>query len=151
MSKDKAFASDPLGNHAESRCLKWGRHLHPTSRPFFTARTTEYLSDTHERAGAHHMISSQAERFGQAGVPKENISMARETYHFESPDQGPAAFIDSFRRFYGPTMSAFEAAGKNGRVEELYNQLLELAKSQNKSANGGTSIPAVFLRITVSV
>jgi ubiquinone/menaquinone biosynthesis C-methylase UbiE len=91
------------------------------------------------------------ERFGQAGVPTENISMAKDTYHFESSDQGPAAFIDSFRRFYGPTMNAFEAAEKNGKVEELHNQLLELAKSQNKSPNGGTSIPATFLRVTVSV
>jgi SAM-dependent methyltransferase len=91
------------------------------------------------------------ERFGHAGVPRENISMARQTYRFESPDKGPAAFIDSFRRFYGPTMNAFEAAEKNGKVEELHNQLVELAKSQNKSPNGGTSIPAVFLQVTVSV
>jgi ubiquinone/menaquinone biosynthesis C-methylase UbiE len=91
------------------------------------------------------------ERFGQAGVPKENISMAKDTYYFESHDRGPAAFIDSFRRFYGPTMNAFEAAEKNGKVEELQSQLLELAKSQNKSPNGGTCIPATFLRVTVTV
>ena len=29
------------------------------------------------------------ERFGQAGVPKEKISMAKDTYHFVSPRQGP--------------------------------------------------------------
>jgi SAM-dependent methyltransferase len=91
------------------------------------------------------------DRFGQAGVPKEKISMAKDTYYFESHDRGPAAFIDSFRRFYGPTMNAFEAAEKNGKVEELQNQLLELAKAQNKSPNGGTSIPATFLRVTVTV
>ena len=91
------------------------------------------------------------ERFGQAGVPRENISMVKDTYQFISPDKGPAQFIDSFSRFYGPTMNAFEAAEKNGKVEELHNQLLELAKAQNKSPNGGTSIPATFLRVTVSV
>ena len=91
------------------------------------------------------------ERFGQAGVPKEKISMVKDTYHFASPDKSPAHFIDSFRRFYGPTMNAFEAAEKNGKVEELHNQLVELAKAQNKSTNGGTSIPATFLRVTVSV
>ena len=91
------------------------------------------------------------ERFGQAGVPKENISMVRDTYQFVSADKGPALFIDSFSRFYGPTMNAFEAAERNGRVQELHNQLLQLAKSQNKSPNGGTSIPATFLRVTVSV
>ena len=45
-------------------------------------------------------------------------------------------------------MNAFEAAEKNGKVEELHSQLVELAKSQNQSTNGGTSIPATFLRVT---
>jgi hypothetical protein len=59
--------------------------------------------------------------------------------------------IGSFRRFYGPTMNAFEAAEKNGREEELHNQLLELAQAQNQDSNGGTFIPATFLRVTVCV
>jgi ubiquinone/menaquinone biosynthesis C-methylase UbiE len=91
------------------------------------------------------------ERFGQAGVPKEKISMEKDTYHFISADKSPTQFIDLFRRFYGPTMNAFEAAEKSGKVEELHGELLELAKAQNKSANGGTSIPATFLRVTVCV
>jgi hypothetical protein len=89
------------------------------------------------------------ERFGHAGIPEEKISMVKETYHFMSADKNPTYFIDLFRRFYGPTMNAFEAAQTSGRVEELYNQLVELAKAQNKSTNGGTSIPATFLRVTV--
>lgn len=89
------------------------------------------------------------ERFGRAGVPKDKISLARDTYLFHSPDKKPADFIDSFRRFYGPTMNAFEAAEKSGRADELNHQLLELAKAQNRSKNGGTSIPATFLRVTV--
>ena len=91
------------------------------------------------------------ERFGQAGVPKENISMVKDTYSFISPDKSPAEVIESFRRFYGPTMNAFEAAQKSGKVEELHSQLLELAKAQNKSTDGGTSIPATFLRVTVNL
>jgi len=89
------------------------------------------------------------ERFGQAGVPAENISMVKDTYHFLSPDKSPSRFIESFNLFYGPTMNAFEAAQKSGKVEEFHNQLLELARTQNKSRNGGTSIPATFLRVTV--
>ena len=89
------------------------------------------------------------ERFGQAGVASEKISMVKDTYHFISPHKSPTDFIELFRRFYGPTMNAFEAAEKNGEVEELHNQLLELAKVQNKNTNGGTSIPATFLRVTV--
>jgi ubiquinone/menaquinone biosynthesis C-methylase UbiE len=91
------------------------------------------------------------ERFGQAGVPQENITLLKDTFRFTSPDQSPAQFIDRFRCFYGPTMNAFDAAGKNGQAEELYRQLVELAEAQNESQNGGVSIPATFLRITISV
>jgi hypothetical protein len=77
--------------------------------------------------------------------------MVKDTYHFISPDKSPFHVIESFRRYYGPTMNAFEAAEKSGKEEELHNQLLELAKAQNKDTNGGTSIPATFLRVTVNV
>jgi len=89
------------------------------------------------------------ERFGQAGIPPERISMTRETYNFLSPNRGPAEVIDSFRRFYGPTMNAFEAAEKNGKEAELHAQLLDLATSENRSTSGGTSIAATFMRVTV--
>jgi len=89
------------------------------------------------------------ERFGRAGVPKDNISMVKDTYYFISPDRGPADVIESFERFYGPTMNAFEAAHKSGTAEELHTQLLELARSQNESTDGSTSIPATFMRVTV--
>lgn len=75
--------------------------------------------------------------------------MAKDTFHFVSPDQSPAQVVESFRQFYGPTMNAFEAAQKNGKVDELHPQLLELAKAQNQSPQGGASIPATFLRVTV--
>ncbi|MDO8471520.1 MAG: methyltransferase domain-containing protein [bacterium] len=91
------------------------------------------------------------ERFGQAGVPKEKISMVKDTYSFISRDKNPTEFIELLERFYGPTMNAYEAAQKSGKVEELHNQLLELAKAQNKSIDGGTSIPATFLRVTVNL
>lgn len=91
------------------------------------------------------------ERFGQAGVPKEKISMVKDTYTFTSPDKSPADFIELFRRYYGPTMNAYESAEKNGRAAELHAQLLDLAKAHNKSANGGTLIPATFLRVTVNL
>jgi ubiquinone/menaquinone biosynthesis C-methylase UbiE len=91
------------------------------------------------------------ERFGQAGVPKERISMERDTYYFISPDKSPTQFIDLFERFYGPTMNALEAAQKNGKVEQLHNELVALANAQNKSNNNGTLIPATFMRVTVTV
>ncbi len=91
------------------------------------------------------------DRFGQAGVPKEKISMVKDTFLFESKDKSPAHFIDLFRRFYGPTMNAFDAAESNGKAEALHNQLVDLAKAQNQSSNGGTCIPATFLRVTVNL
>jgi SAM-dependent methyltransferase len=91
------------------------------------------------------------ERFGQAGVPKEKISLDKDTFYFDSPDKSPVQLVEMFRRFYGPTMNAFEAAEKNGKVDELHSQLAELAKAQNRSTNGSTSIPATFLRVTVLV
>ena len=50
------------------------------------------------------------ERFGQAGVSQDKIQMVKDTFHFMSPNKSPADVVESFRRFYGPTMNAFEAA-----------------------------------------
>jgi ubiquinone/menaquinone biosynthesis C-methylase UbiE len=91
------------------------------------------------------------DRFGQAGVPAEKISLVRDTFHFSSPDKSPADFIELFIQFYGPTINAFEAAQKIGKVEEFHSQLLELANAQNQTTDGTTSIPATFLRVTVSL
>lgn len=95
--------------------------------------------------------SNILERFEQAGVPKDKISMVKDTYYFASPDKSPAQMIQQFETFYGPTMNAVEAAGKNGKAAELHAQLVELANSQNKSKDAGTLIPATFMRVTVSV
>ncbi len=90
------------------------------------------------------------ERFGQAGVPREKISMVKDTFHFKSPDKSPADFIDLFSRYYGPTMNAYEAAEKDGKRAELHRQLVELAQAHNQTTTG-TSIPATFLRVTVNL
>ncbi|HEX7879870.1 MAG TPA: class I SAM-dependent methyltransferase [Candidatus Eisenbacteria bacterium] len=89
------------------------------------------------------------ERFGQAGISPDRIAMTRETWNFLSPTKGPAEWIDDFRRFYGPTMNAFEAAEKNGKGEELHAQLIDLATSENRNTTGGTAIGATFMRVTV--
>jgi ubiquinone/menaquinone biosynthesis C-methylase UbiE len=90
------------------------------------------------------------ERFGRAGVPKENISAVTDTYYFAHSEKSPTEFIELFEKFYGPAMNAVEAARKNGKEEELHNQLVELANAQNKS-DAGTFIPAAFMRVTVNV
>jgi hypothetical protein len=89
-------------------------------------------------------------RFGEAGIVKEKISFNRETYTFNFPG-APSAFVDGFRNYYGPTMNAFDAAEKNGRAGDLQKELEVLFESQNKSpGKDTTSIPATFLRVTVT-
>ena len=95
--------------------------------------------------------SNVIERFAAAGVPKEKIAFVRDTYTFNFPDP-PSELVDAFRKFYGPTMNAFEAAEKNGRAGDLQQELEALFSSQNKSpSKDATSIPATFLRVTVAV
>jgi SAM-dependent methyltransferase len=88
------------------------------------------------------------ERFTAAGVPKENISFERDTYTFNFPGT-PSDLLAEFRQYYGPTMNAFEAAAADGREAALQAELEELFNRQNASADGATSIPATFLRVTV--
>jgi hypothetical protein len=95
--------------------------------------------------------SNVIERFAAAGVPKEKVAFVRDTYTFNFPGP-PSELVDAFRKFYGPTMNAFEAAEKNGRAGDLQKELEALFSSQNKSpSKDTTSIPATFLRVTVAV
>jgi SAM-dependent methyltransferase len=91
--------------------------------------------------------SNVIERFAAAGIPKDNISFGRDMFTFNFPGT-PSQFVDAFRKYYGPTMNAFEAAEKQDRAAELQKQLEDLFNSQNKSQTA-TSIPATFLRVTV--
>lgn len=91
------------------------------------------------------------DRFGQAGVPRESITMVKDSFYFRSPDKTPSQYIELFEKFYGPTMNAVEAAQKNGRAADLHNQLVDLANAQNTSTEAGFSIPATFLRVTISL
>ena len=88
-------------------------------------------------------------RFVSAGVPAGNISFVKETFTFMA-DYSPSVFLSHFRKFYGPTMNAFDAAEKNGKVEELQSELESLFINQNRSKTvNSTYIPASFLRVTV--
>jgi hypothetical protein len=91
------------------------------------------------------------ERFGAAGVSPDSVAFVRDTYTFNYP--GPSSgLVDLFERYYGPTMNAFEAAAKDGRADGLRQELAALFEKQNASPHqAATSIPATFLRVTVSV
>ena len=91
------------------------------------------------------------ERFAGAGIAPEKVSFVRDTYTFRIACP-PAEFVTEFRRYYGPTMNAFEAAEKAGRADAHTKELVALFESQNQSPNKQeTRIPATFLRVTVAV
>ena len=88
------------------------------------------------------------ERFGAAGIRPEDISCERASYVFRHP--GPATeFLDNFRLYYGPTMNAFEAAAKDGRAEQLREDLTTLFEKQNQAGADRTVIPATYLKVVV--
>lgn len=90
------------------------------------------------------------ERFTAAGVAKEDISFFKDTFNFEISCT-PSEFVGRFRKYYGPTMNAFEAAEKNGKAAELQRELEDLFNGQNQSGSKDTTfIPANFLRVTVT-
>lgn len=97
-------------------------------------------------------VESQVqERFGAAGIPKDAIACARDTWIFEFMGS-PAEFVDTFRQYYGPTMNAFEAAQAQGRAEALRQELVTLFERYNHSQYPNTAvIAASYLRVTVDV
>ncbi|HNP60474.1 MAG TPA: class I SAM-dependent methyltransferase [Nitrospirales bacterium] len=95
--------------------------------------------------------SHVVERFAGAGIPAEKISFTRDTFTFKYPG-APSVFVDEFKKYYGPTMNAFEAAEKNGRGADLQKELEDLFNNQNTSLHAGsTLIPATFLRVTIAL
>jgi SAM-dependent methyltransferase len=89
------------------------------------------------------------DRFGNAGIAKEDISCVKDTFNFKLSCT-PSEYVGLFKEYYAPTMKAFEAAEKNGKASDLQQELEVLFNSHNKSGNPNTTfISANFLRVTV--
>ena len=88
------------------------------------------------------------ERFEAAGITPANIGFEQRTWRFRG-ETPPANLFETFRRFYGPTMNAFEAASKDFRERELAQELNDLFFAQNEGGET-TDIPATFLKVTVT-
>jgi hypothetical protein len=82
-------------------------------------------------------------------VPVDQVSFERDTYVFDYPGT-PSEYLAEFREYYGPTMNAYAAAAANGKEAELDAELNALFNEHNTSEEA-TSIPATFLRVTVSL
>jgi hypothetical protein len=80
--------------------------------------------------------------------PEWDITCERATYVFRHAGP-PAEFLDSFRLYYGPTMNAFEAAARDGRAEQLREELKTVFEAQNQGGPERTIIPATYLKVSV--
>jgi len=88
-------------------------------------------------------------RFGDAGVPAEQIGLERASWVFDYAGT-PEELVGLFRDYYGPTMNAFAAAAADGREGLLQAELDALFADQNRSLDGGTEIAATFLLVNVT-
>jgi SAM-dependent methyltransferase len=95
------------------------------------------------------VVDNVRERFAAAGIAPDAITCTPATYEFRF-DGPPAALLDAFRRYYGPTMNAFEAAAKDGRDELLHAALLSQFEGQNEGGPGQTIIPATYLQVVIT-
>ncbi len=57
-------------------------------------------------------------------------------------------YLDYWRRFYGPTLKAFEAVGEDGR-EALEQDLLQLIASFNRADDGTMVVPTEYLEAVI--
>ena len=85
------------------------------------------------------------ERFLGAEIAPKSITCEPDTFVFDAA-VSPTEYLTWCRRYYGPTMSAFDAAGQSGRVDELFGEVDELFNGQNTSPDPPTTaIPATSL------
>ena len=87
-------------------------------------------------------------RFEAAGVSATDIAFERVGWTFKF-DGLPAELLATFRDYYGPMMTAFDAAAQSGKADELERELTALFEAQNM-ATVGSEMPAVFLKVTVT-
>lgn len=70
-----------------------------------------------------------------------------QTFRYRSAED----FVDFFRRWYGPTLKAFEALAPEGQ-QELYGDLVHLAQRWDRNADGGSiTIPGEYLQSVVTL
>ena len=68
------------------------------------------------------------------------------TWRFTTPEE----FVAFFRRWYGPTLKAFEALDENGRTA-LATDLAGLARHWDQNNGGSIAIPATYLETILTL
>jgi SAM-dependent methyltransferase len=62
--------------------------------------------------------------------------------------RSPESFIQTWRRFYGPTLKAFDAVGESGRVV-LESDLRDLVARFNRATDGTMVVPSEYLEAVI--
>ena len=62
--------------------------------------------------------------------------------------RSPADYLQYWRRYYGPTLKAFEAVGDEGRAA-LEADLLDLIASFNQATDGTMVVPTEYLEAVI--
>jgi ubiquinone/menaquinone biosynthesis C-methylase UbiE len=62
--------------------------------------------------------------------------------------RSPAAYVEYWRRFYGPTLKAFETVGEDGRAA-LESDLLDLIARFNRADDGTMVVPSEYLEAVI--
>lgn len=71
-----------------------------------------------------------------------------EKRHYAFRYRSPEAYLDYWRRYYGPTMKSFEAVGEGGRAA-LEADLLDLIARFNRADDGTMVVPSEYLESVI--
>jgi ubiquinone/menaquinone biosynthesis C-methylase UbiE len=86
------------------------------------------------------------ELFGEAVADISSVERIC-TFRFTSPEE----FVDFFRRWYGPTLKAFEALDDSGR-DALASDLADLARRWDRNdADDSIALPAAYLESVITL
>jgi SAM-dependent methyltransferase len=83
--------------------------------------------------------------FGSAATDMRSVERTC-TWRFTAPEE----FVAFFRRWYGPTLMAFEALDEEGR-RALAADLVDLARRHDRNAGGSVAIPATYLETVLTL
>ncbi|MBA2634735.1 MAG: methyltransferase domain-containing protein [Chloroflexi bacterium] len=83
------------------------------------------------------------ELFGDT-IAEMRVEKRHYTFRYRSPE----AYLDYWRRYYGPTMKSFEAVGEAGR-EALEADLLDLIARFNRADDGTMVVPSEYLEAVI--
>ena len=111
------------------------------------------ISSRRSPSTSHPRRTALADPVGYRGAPQELFGDRSPTSPSPSGSTcsataSPQAFVDYWRRFYGPTLKAFEAVGDDGRAA-LEADLLDLIGRFNRADDGTMIVPNEYLEAVI--